>query len=118
MRELRQFTAVIEQEGDGFVALCPELDIASQGDTIEVARANLTEAVDLFLTSAKPSEVRNRLHGTIADNEARVRYFEEKYGGSFEQFETSLLAGLDTPEAHEDYNDWFFWHEVLRGKGN
>lgn len=95
--------------------MCPELDVASEGDTIEAARANLTEAVDLFLTSAKPSEVRNRLHGTIADNEARVRYFEE--GSTFEQFETSLLAGLDTPEAHEDYNDWFFGNEVLRKRG-
>ena len=30
----RQLTAIIEREGDGYVALCPELDIASQGDTV------------------------------------------------------------------------------------
>ncbi len=45
----RQFTAIIEREDNGYVALCPELDIASQGDTIESARANLQEALRLFL---------------------------------------------------------------------
>tara|TARA_B100000315_G_scaffold231891_1_gene243626 strand:+ start:134 stop:259 length:126 start_codon:yes stop_codon:yes gene_type:complete len=41
MAKTGQFTAVIEREGDGYVALCPELDIASQADTIEEARRNL-----------------------------------------------------------------------------
>ncbi len=45
----KQITALIEREGDGFVSLCPELDIASQGDTIEEARENLREALELFL---------------------------------------------------------------------
>ena len=31
-------TAIIEREGDGYVALCPELDIASQGNTVEQTR--------------------------------------------------------------------------------
>jgi predicted RNase H-like HicB family nuclease len=48
----RQFTAIIEREGDGFVGLCPELDISSQGDTIEEARANLQEALELLLEAA------------------------------------------------------------------
>ena len=42
-------TAVIEREDDGFVALCPELDIASQGTTIKEAWANLVEALTLFI---------------------------------------------------------------------
>ena len=42
------FTAVIEREGNGYVALCPDLDIASQGDTVEEARTMLKEAVELF----------------------------------------------------------------------
>ncbi len=46
MAQVRQFTAVIEREEDGYVALCPELDIASQGDTIEEARRNLGEALE------------------------------------------------------------------------
>jgi len=50
-------TAIIEREDDGFVALCPELDIASQGSTIEEARANLVEALTLFFETASPSEI-------------------------------------------------------------
>jgi len=61
----KQFTAIIEREGDGFVALCPELDVASQGDTIEEARRNLQEAVELFLESADPSEITERLHSEV-----------------------------------------------------
>jgi predicted RNase H-like HicB family nuclease len=56
----RQFTAIIEREDDGFVALCPEVDIASQGDTIEEARANLQEALELFLETASPKEKRRQ----------------------------------------------------------
>jgi predicted RNase H-like HicB family nuclease len=44
----RQLTAIIEREGNGYVALCPELDVASQGDNIEQARENLKEALELF----------------------------------------------------------------------
>ena len=40
MKTTREFTALVEREreGDGYVALCPELDVASQGDTVEEAR--------------------------------------------------------------------------------
>jgi len=62
---MQQFTAVIEREGDGYVSLCPELDVASQGDTVEEARTNLVEAVELFLESASPSEIAERLHGEV-----------------------------------------------------
>ena len=57
----RRLTAVIHREGDGFVALCPELDVASQGDTIEAARDNLREALELFFECASPAEVQERL---------------------------------------------------------
>lgn len=56
-----QFTAVIEREDDWFVATCPEVDVVSQGKTIEDARANLLEAVELFFEVASPSEIRRRL---------------------------------------------------------
>lgn len=59
------YTAVIEKEGDTYVALCPELDIASQGATIEEAKANLKEAVELFLECADPEEIRRRFHSEI-----------------------------------------------------
>ena len=65
MKQLQQFTAIIEREGDGFVALSPELDIASQGDTVEEARRNLTEAIELFLEVADPSEVQQRLRTEV-----------------------------------------------------
>jgi predicted RNase H-like HicB family nuclease len=64
-RRIHQLTALIEREGDGYVALCPELDVASQGDTVEEARANLTEAVTLFLESASDEEVSQRLHTEV-----------------------------------------------------
>jgi len=65
MAEPRELTAIIEREGDGYVALCPELDIASQGDSVEGARANLAEAVELFFETADPSEVERRLHTEV-----------------------------------------------------
>ncbi len=61
MNRVMQFTAVIEREGDGYVATCPELDIVSQGDTVEEARYNLVEAVEGFFEVAAPSEVQRRL---------------------------------------------------------
>ena len=65
MKQLQQFTSIIEREGDGYVALCPELDIASQGRTLEEARRNLVEAIELFFETAEPSEVRPRLHSEV-----------------------------------------------------
>jgi predicted RNase H-like HicB family nuclease len=57
------FTAILEKEGDLYVALCPELDVASQGQNIEEATANLKEAVELFLECADPAEIEARQHG-------------------------------------------------------
>ncbi len=57
----KRLTAVIRREGDGFVALCPELDVASQGDTVETARDKLREALELFFECASTAEVQERL---------------------------------------------------------
>ena len=65
MKSMRQFTAIIEKEEDGFVALCPQLDIASQGDTVAEARANLEEALELFLESASKEEIGWRLRNEV-----------------------------------------------------
>ena len=54
-------TAVITKEDDGFVSLCPEIDVASQGDTAEEAKLNLKEAVELFFECASPDEISKRL---------------------------------------------------------
>jgi predicted RNase H-like HicB family nuclease len=65
MKQLRQVTAIIEREGDGYVASCPELDVASQGETIESARKNLQEAVELFIETADPTELERREHSEL-----------------------------------------------------
>ncbi|HXG92926.1 MAG TPA: type II toxin-antitoxin system HicB family antitoxin [Blastocatellia bacterium] len=65
MEEKMQLTALIQREDDAYVALCPELDIASQGDTVEEARENLVEAVELFLEAADPTELERRLRAEI-----------------------------------------------------
>ena len=65
MKTVHEFTALVEREGDGYVALCPEFDVASQGDTVEEARVNLAEAVTLFLETADPSEIQRRQHSEV-----------------------------------------------------
>ncbi len=61
----KQMTAIIEREGDGYVSLCPELDIASQGDTSETARDNLREAIELFFEAASAADIKQRLHEEV-----------------------------------------------------
>jgi predicted RNase H-like HicB family nuclease len=56
----RQLTAIIWREAGGFVALCPDLDVASQGVTIEEARENLRGALELFFETASAAEIRDR----------------------------------------------------------
>jgi len=62
---IRHLTAVVEKEGDGYVALCPEVDVASQGDTIEGAKANLQEALELFFEMASEKEIGSRLRNDV-----------------------------------------------------
>jgi len=66
--------AIIEREGDGYVALCPQLDVASQGDSVEEARDNLREALELFFETASPEEVTQRLHGEIFVTQVEVAF--------------------------------------------
>ena len=68
----KRLTAIIQPEGTGFVSLCPELDIASQGDTIEQARDNLREALELFFECASPSEIEARLTGEVFVTQVEV----------------------------------------------
>ena len=65
MQQLRRLTAIIEREDDGFVSLCPELDIASQGTSIEEARTNLVEALTLFFETADDAEISRRMHSEV-----------------------------------------------------
>ena len=61
----QRFTAIIERGEVGYVALCPELDVASQGDTVAGARANLREAIELLLETASKEEIARRLSGEV-----------------------------------------------------
>jgi predicted RNase H-like HicB family nuclease len=72
MAEARRLTVIIEREDDGFVALSPELDIASQGQTIEEARANLIEALTLFFETASPCEVSRRFQSEVFVTQVEV----------------------------------------------
>jgi predicted RNase H-like HicB family nuclease len=72
MKAHRELTAIIEREGDGYVALCPEVDVASQGDSIEEARAHLIEALELFFETASPEEVRERLHDEVLITRVKI----------------------------------------------
>ena len=61
----RRLTAIVERDGDGYMALCPELDVASQGETIVEARDALAEALALFFEVAPADEVDRRLRGEV-----------------------------------------------------
>jgi predicted RNase H-like HicB family nuclease len=65
MKQTHQLTAIIEREGNGYISLCAEIDIASQGDTVEEARQNLIEALELFFETADPLEIETRLHPEV-----------------------------------------------------
>jgi len=56
------YNAVITEEGGQFVALNPEYDVASQGDTVEAALANLQEALELYLEELKDSKTTDLPH--------------------------------------------------------
>lgn len=70
----RNFTAIIEREDDAFVALRPELDVASQGTAVSEARVNLQEAVELVLETASPAEVQRRLKGEVYVTQIEVAF--------------------------------------------
>jgi predicted RNase H-like HicB family nuclease len=72
MANSQRLTAIIEREDEGFVSLCPEYDIASQGSSIEEARANLVEALTMFFESADPSELTRRYHGEVFVTQVEV----------------------------------------------
>ena len=72
MKPAQHLTAIIEREEDGFVALCPELDIASEGASIEEARVNLIEALSLFFETAAPSEVARRRRDEVFVTQVEV----------------------------------------------
>lgn len=104
----RQLTAIIEREGDGYVSLCPEFDIASQGSTIEEARENLREALELFFETASPDEVRTRLRGEVYVTQVEVAVGKAScpfWKASLRDFGTEWISGSATarkPYSHAE----------------
>ena len=68
----RKLTAIIEREGAGYVALCPEVDVVSQGDTVSEARDNLEEALALFFETASTEEIEARLRDEVYVTQVEV----------------------------------------------
>jgi predicted RNase H-like HicB family nuclease len=68
----QSLAAIIQREGDGFVALCPELDIASQGNSIQEAKDNLREALELFFETASQEEIDGRLPDEVFVTQVEV----------------------------------------------
>lgn len=71
MEQVR-LTAIIEREDDGYVSLCPDVDVASQGGSVEEARANLIEALTLFFEAASKTEVNRRLRSETLITQVEV----------------------------------------------
>ena len=60
-----QLTAAIWREGDQYVSKCPELGVASAGDTVEEALDALREAVELYLENARELGLLDDLQATL-----------------------------------------------------
>jgi predicted RNase H-like HicB family nuclease len=61
----KTFTAIITEEDGGFVALNPETDVASQGDTVNEALANLKEALELYFEETDGKTMSIMPHATF-----------------------------------------------------
>ena len=72
--EAGSVTAIIQREGSGYTSLCPELDLASEGASIEDARNNLQEAVELFIETATSAELKARLRNETCVTNMQVAF--------------------------------------------
>ncbi len=69
---ITSLTAILHWEEDVYVAECPEIGTASQGDTIELAIANLQEATELYLEEFPQAQTTRRLITTFEISHAQV----------------------------------------------
>jgi predicted RNase H-like HicB family nuclease len=68
------YTAVLQKEGEVYAASCPELDVASQGATVEEATSNLREAIELFLECTDAEEIARRLRHDVLVTRIEVKH--------------------------------------------
>ena len=85
-----RLTSIVHREEEHYVAMCPELDVVSQGETVDEAAENLQEACQLFLELACEEEINSRLRSPV-----HVTYFEA--GG-----EATGVPATDSPVAGGD----------------
>lgn len=85
-----KLTGVIEREGDLYVSICPELNIASQGASISEARANLAEALELFFECADDEEIRQSLPAQTC--EAPLKQFSSQWAKTVADIDRSAGA--------------------------
>jgi len=72
MNSPQRLTAIIQREDDGYVCVVPELDTASQNESIEESRTNLIEALTLFFETASPAEIAQRAHYDVFVTQVEV----------------------------------------------
>lgn len=70
--DIMEFTAIIKMGEKQFVALCPELDVVSQGTSIEKALENLKEAAELYIEEMGVPQGAGRGKTIIASFEVRA----------------------------------------------
>jgi predicted RNase H-like HicB family nuclease len=85
-----RLTSIVHREEEHYVALCPELDVVSQGETVDEAAENLQEACELFLEHACGEEISSRLRSPV-----HVTYFEAGGGTTGDSAADGLAAGED-----------------------
>ena len=74
---------------------------------------------DLLIRAGLHEATRARilqLNAELAEAKKQVRRFETRYALSLASFESEILAKQDSVQAHEDYNDWFYWQAVVDEK--
>ncbi|MGR3309685.1 MAG: type II toxin-antitoxin system HicB family antitoxin [Candidatus Brocadiales bacterium] len=71
-----KLTAILWKEEQGYVSKCPELGVASAGDTVEDALKNLKEASELYLEKAKALGVLKKIEGELQSEEKFTSPFE------------------------------------------
>ena len=74
---------------------------------------------DMLIRAGLHEATRARIHqmsADLAEAQRQVRRFETRYGLSLARFESEIMATQDAVQAHEDYNDWFYWQAVVEGK--
>ncbi len=71
-----EYTAIVWKEGKSYVSKCPELGVASCGDTFEEAVNNLKEAVELYIENAKELNLLEDVQESLTTKEKFTANFE------------------------------------------